>query len=111
MKELIIDDAKIFITINGKDFSFTADSEFAEKLSLLASEAEKLADEGASLTDASAFFSYAVDLLIGDGAVERLFDKDLPDPLDLCDVLGYISDAFHSYRRNRIKRIEEGYEW
>ncbi len=111
MKELITHDARIYLTINGKDFSFTANSEFAEKLSLLAAEAEKLANEGASLTDASAFFSYAVDLLIGDGAVERLFDKDLPDPLDLCDILGYISDAFHSYRRERIKKIEEGYTW
>lgn len=111
MKELITDNGMIYLSINGKDFSFKASSEFASRLASLAAEAEKLAEDGASLSEASSFFSYAVDHLIGDGAVQRIFDDEFPDPLDLCDVLGYIADAFHSYRKERLRKIEEGYSW
>ena len=112
MKNLIIEAPKIPLCINGKEFSFIPDSEFAERLSMLADEAGKRAEEcketGEDLNEASAFLSYAVDTLIGDGAVEKIFGDSLPDPIDLCDILGYVADAFHSYRRRRIKRLKEG---
>ena len=115
MKNLITKAPEIPLCINGKEFSFIPDSDFAERLSLLADEAGKRAaeceDEREDLTEASAFLSYAVDTLIGDGAVEKIFGDVLPDPLDLCDILGYIADAFHSYRRSRLNRLKEGSSW
>ncbi len=115
MNKLITEDSRIFLNINGKEFSFVADSEFARRLSDLAAEAGKRAKDckecGDDEIDASAFLSYAVDTLIGDGAVERIFGDILPDPLDLCDILGYIADAFHAYRKKRINKIKEEYPW
>lgn len=112
MNNLVIETPKIPLSINGKEFSFVPDSEFAERLSLLADEAGKRAEEcketGEDACEASAFLSYAVDMLIGDGAVEKIFGDVLPDPIDLCDILGYIADAFHSYRRRRLTRLKEG---
>ena len=112
MNNLIIEAPKIPLCINGEEFHFIPDSDFAERLSLLAGEAGKRAEEckdkGEDACEASAFLSYAVDTLIGDGAVERIFGDTLPDPIDLCDILGYISDAFHSYRKRRLRRLKEG---
>lgn len=112
MNNLIIKAPKIPLCINGHEFSFVPNSEFAERLSLLADEAGKRADrckeEKEDACEASAFLSYAVDTLIGDGAVEKIFGDVLPDPVDLCDILGYIADVFHSYRKRRIKRLKEG---
>ncbi len=115
MNSLIIETPKIQLCINGKEFSFVPNSEFAERLSLLADEAGKRAEEcnetGGDTCEASAFLSYAIDTLIGDGAIETIFGDILPDPLDLCDILGYIADAFHSYRKRRLKRLKEGSQW
>lgn len=115
MKNLIIEAPEIPLCINGKEFSFVPDSDFAERLSLLADEAGKRAEECKDkendATEASAFLSYAIDTLIGDGAVEKIFGDVLPDSLDLCEILGYIADAFHSYRRRRLNRLKEGSEW
>lgn len=115
MKNLLIEAPEIPLCINGKEFSFIPDSDFAEHLSLLAKEAgeraEECKDTGEDTTEASAFLSYAVDTLLGDGAVEKIFGDVLPDPLDLCDILGYIADAFHAYRRRRLNRLKEGSEW
>ena len=115
MKNLIIEAPSIPLCINGHEFSFVPDSGFAEKLSLLADEAGKRAEEskgkGEDLCEASAFLSYAVDTLIGDGAVETIFGDVLPDPIDLCDILGYVADAFHSYRRRRLRALKEGSQW
>ncbi|MBQ8254840.1 MAG: hypothetical protein IJY94_04985 [Clostridia bacterium] len=112
MKNLNIEAPRIPLCINGKEFSFIPDSEFASRLSLLADEAGKRAEmckeTGEDACEASAFLSYAVDTLIGDGAVEKIFGDVLPDPVDLCDILGYVADAFHSYRRRRLKRLKEG---
>ncbi len=112
MNSLIIEAPKIPLCINGKEFSFIPNSEFAERLSALADEAGKRAEEckssGEDTCEASAFLSYAVDTLIGDGAVEKIFGDTLPDPFDLCDILGYIADAFHSYRKRRLMRLKEG---
>ena len=112
MNNLIIEAPKIPLCINGKEFSFVPDSEFAERLSLLADEAGKRAEAckktGEDGYEASAFLSYAVDTLIVDGAVEKIFGDTLPDPIDLCDILGYIADAFHSYRKRRLRRLKEG---
>ncbi len=115
MKELNIEAVKIPIIINGQEFSFLPDSDFAGRLASLAAEAKERAEncteEEGDECGASAFLSYAVDVLIGDGAVEKIFGDTLPDPLDLCDVLGHIADAFHIYRRARINRLKEGYSW
>ena len=115
MNKLVTDNSKVLLNINGKEFSFIADSDFAQRLSELASEAGKRAkdckEHGDTEVDASAFLSYAVDTLIGDGTVEQIFGDILPDPIDLCDVLGYIADAFHAYRKKRLKQIEEEYSW
>ena len=112
MNNLIIEAPKIPLCINGKEFSFIPDSDFASRLSMLANEAGKRAEEckesGEDECEASAFLSYAIDTLIGDGAVDKIFGDDLPDPIDLCDILCYIADAFHSYRKRRIKRLKEG---
>ena len=112
MNNLTIEAPRIPLCINGKEFSFVPDSEFASRLSLLAAEAgeraEACKDKGEDACEASAFLSYAVDTLIGDGAVEKIFGDILPDPIDLCDILGYIADAFHSYRKRRLKHLKEG---
>ena len=112
MNNLIIEAPRIPLCINGNEFFFVPDSEFAERLSHLASEAgtraEECKDKGEDACEASAFLSYAVDTLIGDGAVEKIFGDVLPDPIDLCDILGYIADAFHSYRKRRLHRLKEG---
>lgn len=112
MNELIIKKVTLSVTINGIDFPFVADSTFAMKISSLAKEALKRADICAftgcdDCIEASKFLSYAVDTLIGEGASMKIFGTDIPDPADLCDVLGLISDVFHNYRRERIRRLRE----
>ena len=113
MNNLIIEAHTVPLCINGHEFSFVADSEFAERIAALADEAgkraEKCKETGEDACDATAFLSYAVDTLIGDGAVDVIFGDSAPDPIDLCDILGYISDAFHAYRKRRIERLKEGF--
>ncbi len=116
MKDLNITPVSIPLCVNGHEFSFVPDSDFAERLSMLAKEAGKRAEtckkKGDNVCDASAFLSYAVDTLIGDGAVETIFGEDTaPDPIDLCDILSYIADAFHAYKNRRLKRLKEDHEW
>ncbi len=115
MNELIIKKVTLNVTINGIDFPFIADSTFAMKISSLAKEALKRADMCAltgcnDYTEASKFLSHAVDTLIGEGSTQKIFGTEIPDPVDLCDVLGLIADIFHGYRRERIRRLKGGYE-
>lgn len=97
------------LSINGVAFSFNADSEFSKKLSALADEVsnKKKDSESDDEVDVSAFLSYIVDSLLGDGAVERIFGDILPDPLDLCDIISYVADAFGDYRKRRIAALKE----
>lgn len=113
MKQLTIEDATVRFRINGIEFSFVADSEFSLRLSELAREASERADLCGSNeiydgSEATAFLCYAIDSLIGDGTIERIFGDTCPDPIDLCDILGIISEAFHEYRTLRLNRIKEG---
>ena len=114
MNELIIKKVTLNVRINGMDFPFIADSEFAMKVSSLAKEATKRANLCAITgcgdgIEASEFLSYAIDTLIGEGSTKKIFDTQYPDPVDLCDILGLIADVFHSYRRERIRAIKEGH--
>ena len=108
---LILNKVTLTVNINGVDYSFVADHEFALKISSLAKEAEKRAEFCAFIGcddfyEASKFLSYAVDTLIGEGSSFKIFGTDFPDPIDICDVLGLIADVFHSYRRERIYSIK-----
>ena len=113
MKELIIEAPRVSFSVNGKTFYFTPDSEFAIRLSELASEASRRAELCHRLcifdgSEAKEFLCLAIDSLIGDGTVEDIFGDTDPDVMDLCDVLGIISSAFHEYRMMRLERIREG---
>lgn len=109
MNNYTIKDSKIPLSINGIAFSFNADSEFSKKLAALADEVSRKKDESKNEdeVDVSAFLSYIVDSLLGDGAVEAIFGDILPDPLDLCDIISYVADAFGDYRRRRIAALKE----
>lgn len=114
MNELIIEKVTLNVTINGTDYPFVADGEFARKISGLAKEASRRASICAitgcdDFTEASAFLSHAVDTLIGEGSSFRIFGTDYPDPVDICDVLGRISDVFFAYRRERIAKLRGDY--
>ena len=114
MNELILKKVTLSVRINGIDFPFIADSEFAMKVSALAKEATKRANFCAITgsndgIEASEFLSYAVDTLIGEGSTKKIFDSQHPDPVDLCDILGLIADVFHNYRMERIRAIREGH--
>lgn len=114
MNELNLKKVTLSVTINGTEFPFIADQSFAMKISSLAKEAVRRADACAlsgcnDCNEASAFLSHAVDTLIGEGSSFKIFGEEYPDPIDLCDVLGLISDVFHAYRRERISRIRGAY--
>ena len=114
MNELILKKITLSVRINGMDFPFVADSKFAMRLSSLAKEAIRRA-ELCALTDcndfseASEFLSHAVDTLIGEGSSKKIFGAETPDPAELCEVLGLISDVFHCYRRSRIRELRGNY--
>jgi hypothetical protein len=113
MKELNLDSGVLRVKVDGKELSFRCDTEFAENAANLAEEAERramLAKAHNKNTpyETSAFLSYAIDTLVGDGTVETLFGEDLPDAVALCEVLSLIIDAFDEYRRARLSRLTEG---
>jgi hypothetical protein len=108
---LVLNKVTLTVNVNGVDYPFVADHEFAMKISSLAKEALKRADICAytgcdDCVEASKFLSYALDTLIGEGSSYKMFGTDIPDPVEICDVLGLISDVFHSYRRERIYGIK-----
>lgn len=108
MNNYVIEDNTVRLTVNGKEISFRADSEFSSRLASLANEAAEKKEncENDDEIEVSAFLSYVLDTLIGDGTVEKLFGDILPDPLDLCDVISFVADAFGDYRRRRIAAIK-----
>ena len=113
MTELTLDPGIVTLIINNRKLSFHADSDFAERVSALATEASERA-EVARLTHSrnpkqvTEFLASAIDYLIGEGTVEELFAEKTPDVLDLMDILDAVADAFHNYRMTRLQRIREG---
>ncbi len=111
MKELKLDPGILSIAIEGRDFTFRADSAFAERVAELAREAERRivmasAEERHDAVEVAAFLSYAVDSLLGDGTVEAIFGEEMPEILSLLDILDVIMNAFHAYRASRIAKLK-----
>lgn len=113
MKELILDPGIVSVCIEGRIFPFRADSAFAARVAALAAEASERAEEakenGSHAPESvSAFLTRCVDTLLGEGTVARIFVGRTPEVLDLCDVLGAVTDAFHDYRARRLRRLRRG---
>ena len=114
MTELKLDPALLSVMIEGKTFSFRADSDFAALIHELGTEAERRAnmssaDERNDPVEAAAFLSYAIDCLLGDGAVDTIFGGTDPDTLSLLDILDHIMRVFLEYRAARLAALKEGW--
>ena len=107
------DPGLVTLTLNGKRFSFRADSAFSARAAELAEEAEKKAAESeeglCDYDEIAAFLSYVIDSLLGDGSVEALYgEEEEPDAFTLLFWLDEIIGAFHRYRLNRLSRLKAG---
>ena len=112
MIDITRDPGIVSLRIHGREMSFHADSDFAERLSQLAAEASERAEVAKRLgsrdpKQVRAFLSHAVDVLLGEGTVDDLFGEELPEVLDLMEILTGVADAFHGYRAERLRRIKE----
>ena len=113
MKKLNLNPGILSVSREGHDFTFRADSAFAERVTELAGEAERrtamAAAEGRhNEAEVTAFLSHAVDSLLGEGASDIIFGEDTPEILTLLDVLDVIMNAFREYRAARIAKLKEG---
>ncbi len=113
MTEPTLDTGLLSVVIEGKTFPFRADSDFAAQVCLLGEEAERRAaiasaEERNDPVEVAAFLSYAIDCLLGDGAVEEIFGEEIPVVLPLLDILDRITRIFCDYRRSRLAALKEG---
>ncbi len=108
-----LDPGILSLSIEGRKYTFQADSAFAEQVAILAEEAERRADMASAdsrqnASEVAAFLSYAIDSLLGNGTVATVFGENEPEILSLLDILDGIMETFRQYRAGRLAKLKGG---
>ncbi len=108
-ERLTADPGLIPVCLEGKRFTFRADSDFAACVARLAEEAMEQAENDNSgdrdYPEVAAFLCYVIDSLIGDGTIEELYGEETPDLFTLLTLLDAIIEAFDGYRKRRLTAL------
>lgn len=95
------------LNIDGNLFEVTMTPDFSGKLKELSAEAGIMArgiigTPSSGSAEVSAFLSYIIDTLVGEGTTDIIFRSRERDVFDLYDIISYICDEFSDYRLARL---------